>query len=227
MQHILISCEHGGNEIPDAYKGLFKGQEEMLASHRGWDIGALQVANAIGDALNISIYYATISRLVVELNRSLHHPNLFSKFTKPLSLEEKTEILRKYYFPYRNKVIAGIENQINKGSDVIHLSIHSFTPILDGKVREADFGLLYDPEADGERAFSKQLKTALKECSNYRVRYNYPYKGKADGFTTFLRKKFPKNYSGIEVEINQQLLEDHESMNKVIACFQESLKSLG
>jgi len=35
------------------------------------------------------------------------------------------------------------------------------------------------------------------------VRFNYPYLGKADGFTTYLRKQFPANYMGIELEVNQ------------------------
>lgn len=226
MQYIIISCEHGGNDIPDSYKSHFKGQEELLGSHRGWDIGALEVAKAIGEVLDTTVYYGTVSRLLVELNRSLHHPNLFSKLTKPLSVEKKTEILREHYFPYRNKVIAAIEKEINKGSDVIHLSIHSFTPTLEGEIREADIGLLYNPKADRERLISRQLKLALKERGSYRIRYNYPYKGTADGFTTFLRKKFPLNYSGIEIEINQQLLDYSESMDKVIAYFKESLKSL-
>ena len=40
--------------------------------------------------------------------------------------------------------------------------------------------------------------------SNLNVRFNYPYLGKADGFITFLRKKFPQNYTGLEIEINQK-----------------------
>ena len=37
------------------------------------------------------------------------------------------------------------------------------------------------------------------------IRCNYPYKGNADGFTTYLRKQFSeKKYLGIELEINQK-----------------------
>ncbi|MEO8932838.1 MAG: N-formylglutamate amidohydrolase, partial [Xanthomarina sp.] len=42
-------------------------------------------------------------------------------------------------------------------------------------------------------------------------RFNYPYLGKADGFTSYLRKQFPKNYLGIEIEVNQKF-----SKNNVI-----------
>jgi hypothetical protein len=37
------------------------------------------------------------------------------------------------------------------------------------------------------------------------VRRNYPYRGYADGLTTWLRKRYPDPaYAGIELEINQK-----------------------
>jgi hypothetical protein len=39
------------------------------------------------------------------------------------------------------------------------------------------------------------------------VRRNYPYRGTADGFTTYLRRQFSaRKYLGIELEVNQSLL---------------------
>ncbi|MBU2938472.1 hypothetical protein KO494_02870 [Lacinutrix sp. C3R15] len=64
--------------------------------------------------------------------------------------------------------------------------------------------------------FSKLLaenekEEILKLDNTLQVRYNYPYLGKADGFTTYLRKQDYKNYIGIELEINQK-----HSKNNVI-----------
>jgi hypothetical protein len=39
---------------------------------------------------------------------------------------------------------------------------------------------------------------------------NYPYLGKADGFTTSLRHQFQERYIGIELELNQKLLVKEE-----------------
>ena len=45
---------------------------------------------------------------------------------------------------------------------------------------------------------------------NLRIRFNYPYLGISDGFTSYLRKKFnQKNYVGIELEVNQKFLSDN------------------
>ena len=48
-----------------------------------------------------------------------------------------------------------------------------------------------------------------------RIRRNYPYLGKTDGFTSFLRKKYSaKFYAGIEIEINQALLFSEDNTKK-------------
>ena len=40
-----------------------------------------------------------------------------------------------------------------------------------------------------------------------RIRRNYPYLGKADGFVTHLRRRFKsEDYIGIELEMNQALV---------------------
>ena len=49
----------------------------------------------------------------------------------------------------------------------------------------------------------------MAEDPELSVRFNYPYLGKADGFPTYLRKLFPDNYSGIELEVNQKLSSDN------------------
>ncbi len=225
MGVVILSCEHGGNEIPETYRKVFHGHEEELQSHRGWDIGALPLAQLLSKSLTVPLYYATISRLVVELNRSLHHPNLFSSFTKTLSKLEKQHILMHYYHPYRTEVEDSIRNGITQKGTVLHISVHSFTPGLKGIERKADIGLLYDPSTE-EKAFCQAWKTQIVAQSHMRVRCNYPYRGTADGFTTYLRKRFPNGYMGIELEVNQALLSNNDSINIVEKVLAASLKSI-
>lgn len=216
MKKIIFSCEHGGNDVPEAYRYLFKGHRALLDSHRGWDPGALALARAISNQLNLPLYFSTVSRLLVELNRSLHHPNLFSGLTKNLPEEDKQNILTYYYFPHRQKVESEIRKMISEGDEVVHLSIHSFTPIFNSVERHCHLGLLYDPQRVSEKKFARQWKIAiLKEAPELIVRFNYPYLGKADGFTSYLRKQFNRNYTGIELEVNQSLLEAKEGIRMI------------
>lgn len=205
---IVLTCEHAENKIPQKYSDLFKDDLEVLKTHRGFDPGAYDLFQHLSDLSDFE-YAPLTSRLLVEVNRSISHPNLFSEFSKKLNATEKTAILGQYYFPYRNSVERTVSENIKKGERLLHLSIHSFTPVLQGEVRNTDIGLLYDPSRKAEKEFCKILKKQLLAVSpELIVRYNYPYLGKADGFTTYLRKKFPLNYAGIEIEINQKYVKN-------------------
>jgi len=97
---------------------------------------------------------------------------------------------------------------VSRGDRVIHVSSHSFAAELDGTIRSADVGLLYDPRRAGEAALCARWKETLGALApELRVRRNYPYAGKADGLTSHLRRLFAQsNYLGIELEINQGLV---------------------
>lgn len=212
---LVLTCEHALNEIPGEYRDLFPEARDILESHRGYDPGARDLFEHL-IALGDFTYTHKISRLLVEVNRSIGHPHLFSEFTKGLASVEKNKIITRWYIPFRTEVEDRIKKLIEKGEKVIHLSVHSFTPILNNHIRSADIGLLYDPSRKEEKLFCKNLKSKLREeDSTLKIRFNYPYLGKADGFTTYLRKKFPENYSGIELEVNQKFVNNNRMDEKL------------
>ncbi len=141
----LVTCEHAGNTIPGRYRKYFDGSDTLLKSHRGWDIGALGAAKALARALGCPLYFTSVSRLLVDCNRSLSNRNLFGEAVRHLSVAEKEELLACHYHPYRNSIEEEIGKLVTPGKAVLHLAIHSFTPELNGAVRNADIGLLYDP----------------------------------------------------------------------------------
>ena len=58
------------------------------------------------------------------------------------------------------------------------------------------------------------------------MRYNYPYLGKADGFTTYLRKQFQTHYLGIEIEINQKYAKANVMSSELKGVLFLALKTL-
>lgn|SRR5574344_1062111 len=200
---ILLSCEHGGNDIPDEYKRLFDGATDVLASHRGYDYGALALYKKIRAYSHPDFeYYATISRLLVDLNRSVNVASLFSEFTQYLDSQSKNDIISKYYMPYRDVFAKASLPWFKAGDNVLHLSIHSFTPLYNGVVRNADIGILYDPSFAAESCFARILKRQINGLlPHLNVRFNYPYLGKTDGHVVFYRKQYKGQYAGIELEM--------------------------
>jgi predicted N-formylglutamate amidohydrolase len=205
--YLLLTCEHAGNRIPRAYARLFRGAEALLATHRGWDPGAYVLARFLARRLQCPLHTVTWSRLFVEANRAAHNPRIWSRFTRALPKEERAAILQRYWWPHRAKVEAVVAKAA-RTARVVHVAVHSFTPELEGEVRNADVGLLYDSAPAREASLCRRWAAILARVApDIRVRHNYPYRGKADGLGTWLRKRHPAaRYLGIEIEINQGLV---------------------
>ncbi|MBL7663890.1 MAG: N-formylglutamate amidohydrolase [Bacteriovoracaceae bacterium] len=223
MNKIFLSCEHGGNQIPAWLKTEIKIPKDVLNSHRGWDPGALGVAKDLAKKMHLPITSHLRSRLVSEYNRSAHHPRLWSEFSAQLPENKRASLLSGYH-KYRAGVCRNIQALLKKTGAAQHFSIHSFTPIMNGEVRDCDIGLLYDPANKAEKEICHQLKRSLS--TDYKVRMNYPYQGKSDGLTTALRKYFGRKYCGVEVEINQKLIYGVTGQKQVANALFQALKSL-
>lgn len=198
--YLIVSCEHGGNRVPPPFRSLLS--EKLLESHRGWDPGALELARDVARATGAPLFYSTISRLLVELNRPFGHPQILS-----LSLPDKTReaLLRRYYLPYWDAVEAEVAKGLARGRRVLHLSVHSFTPRFRGVKREVDVGLLFDPRRVPEARLCRQWEESLRDrAPRLRVRHNDPYRGTGPSLVQSLREMLPpQRYVGIQIEVSQ------------------------
>lgn len=218
---VVVSCEHGGNEIPAAYARYFESPaaREALASHRGWDPGSLEVAESFAAALGAPLVAQRVSRLLVECNRSLEHPRLFSELSRRLSDAERAEVVDRYWRRHREAVRERVRSA-PPGTTVVHVGVHTFTPVWKGRRRTTTIGLLYDPrrtlEADLVGRWRRELALRLPAellpadqlpADRLRVHLNRPYRGWTDGLTTTLRGELPESrYLGIELEVSQGLV---------------------
>ncbi len=204
MRRLFLSCEHGGNSVPAPFDAYFRGAAAVLRSHRGWDPGAQDLFDALRPLAEGS-YLATLSRLVIELNRSEHHPRLFSEFSRRFPESYKQWLVREVHRPYRAALADDVMAATRGGDEVVHIGVHSFAPVLDGVRRTMDIGLLYDPRRPLERRFCHVFAQALKvRAPGLVVRMNAPYKGVSDGVTKYLRSQADAGYAGIELEVNQR-----------------------
>lgn len=221
---LILSCEHGGNRVPRRHARRFPAGGAVLAGHRGWDPGALRLARRLARRLEAPLFASTTSRLLVDLNRSLHHPRLFSEFVIGLPVAEREQILDAHYRPYRDALERAVARRTARGTRVLHVSIHSFAPALHGERRRCDLGLLYDPRRRGERELAARWGALLRELAPaLRVRRNYPYRGSADGLTTHLRRRFAdRAYCGVELELNQRHLRAGGARERRIASAVEA-----
>lgn len=209
--NILVTCEHGGNDIPKKFRQLFFDAQEVLQTHRGYDLGALSISQMLAHGLQSRLFSSTTSRLLIDLNRSLGHAEIFSKWSKCLNKCERESLIQSYYRAYRDEVESYICSLVIQ-APVLHVSVHSFTPVFNGMPRKTDIGLLFDPERQFEKEISREWQAALQtKLPSQNIHFNLPYHGTSDGFTTYLRTRFADgNYAGIELEVNQKHLADNQ-----------------
>jgi predicted N-formylglutamate amidohydrolase len=215
---LMLTCEHASNRLPAAFKKFVP--THVQGTHRAYDIGALKVFRKLVKFAKPEFSCeGTFSRLFVDLNRTITNKSAFSEYYGKLEASDKANAEKvkaeatAYWKEYRANVERFMTQNIgkgskaagNKGAAIVHLGIHSFTPVLNGKPRNTDIGILYDPARPQERVYANVIKNEIKRLyPHMKVRFNYPYKGTSDGLTTSLRKKFGSRYVGIEIEINQK-----------------------
>lgn len=220
---LVLTCEHAGNRIPASFAYLFQRAGHDLSSHLGWDPGALRITKQLAGFFEVDYHAYDYSRLLIEVNRSVGHPQLFSGYTRDLSQSVKKYLIKTYYEPYREKVTRKMAASVEAKRLVVHLSVHTFTPVWEGKQRAVEIGLLFDDKRKAEKKFCETWCSSLAEAGPpYTVRYNEPYHGADDGLTTYLRTLFPeKYYLGLELEVNQKFV--NSGLDQVITILQQSL----
>lgn len=229
----VVSAEHASNRIPAGYKNLGLTRRQLQA-HIAWDPGTKEIARACARALGCPCHLGRYSRLLVDLNRSLHHPKLMASRSFSIAIpgnqhitpEERRRRIERYHAPYRESVRGDIESILARARQCVHLSMHSFTPVVEGAVRSADIGILYDPRSPLESALARPIVARLRR-QGFHVRRNYPYKGISDGLATHFRRSFAgSQYAGLEIEFNQALLLDPRRVQGLARRFAETIRTL-
>ncbi|OGH01934.1 MAG: hypothetical protein A2600_09740 [Candidatus Lambdaproteobacteria bacterium RIFOXYD1_FULL_56_27] len=225
--NLLLSCEHGGNRVPPGLVGYFDGPTlALLETHRGYDPGALGLALGLKAALGAPLFYSKTSRLVVDLNRDGKSPEVFGpSFLAPTCPSElRPKLLARYHRPYREKVAQEVAALVAQGP-LLHLSVHSFTPVWQGQARKTQVGLLFDPKRQAESVLAGLWRQALKaRLEGYEVHLNRPYKGTSDGLTRTLRRLHPDpGYLGLELEVRNDLLTDPRHKGEWIEVVSQTL----
>ena len=214
---LILTCEHASNKLPAAFRNAVPAG--VLKTHRAYDIGALAVFRKLVKFAKPEFHCeGKFSRLFVDLNRTITNKSAFSDYYKLLEAHDKNAAEKakaqatKYWTKYRTAIEKFMASSLRQpkrvaksAPTIVHLGIHSFTPVLNGKKRNTDIGILYDPNRPAERKLAQIIKAEINRLHpEMKVRFNYPYKGTSDGLTTTLRKKFGPRYAGLEIEINQK-----------------------
>lgn len=205
MATLMLSCDHAVCAVPEWHRDRFRESEDILTSHRGWDPGALNLAQGFAMKTRTPLAHGEVTRLLIDLNRSPDNPERFSEFAAGLTDEQRQKLHERYFVSYRDLMVDRIRSGLKISPPVVHLSVHTFVRELGGQRRSTDIGILFDSARRAEAAFASRWLNALRTAApDLRCDANAPYSGTDDGLTTLFRGQFPESdYLGIELEVCQ------------------------
>ncbi|ABD53363.1 N-formylglutamate amidohydrolase [Jannaschia sp. CCS1] len=179
----VVTCDHACNRVPDDVAGGDLGLPPAdMARHIAYDVGALGVARAMGEALNGPVVTSRFSRLVIDPNRGEDDPTLLMQIydgsiipaNRGASQAEIDRRLDRFHRPYHR----ALAHVIAQRDDPIVVAIHSFTPQLIGRApRPWHVSVLYA----GDTRLPYPLLARLRDEDDLCVGDNEPYSGHLPG----------------------------------------------
>jgi predicted N-formylglutamate amidohydrolase len=170
---LVLTCEHASAAVPPEYRHLGL-SPDVLLDHIGWDIGAGRLTVELNRLLGVPAVMSAASRLLVDCNRDLTDADLIPATSHGIAIpgnaaldtHERRRRVERFYDPYH----AAVDAALDGAPRALLLSIHSFTPELNGAARPFDAGVLYDAYDDEAESLAARLRTA-----GLSVRMNEPY----------------------------------------------------
>lgn len=149
----LLVADHASNRVPAALDNLGL-SAATLQSHLAWDIGTDALVRALAECMSLPAIVANYSRLVVDCNRAVEDPSAFLTFSDGVEIQANCGLsaawrrkrLTAVYWPYHQAVEKELLRQEKWVERAALISIHSFTPVFDGKKRHWDCGVLWDKD---------------------------------------------------------------------------------
>ena len=227
-QPILLVCDHASHRFPKSLGDM--GLDPFARRcHLAVDIGAGPVTESLAKSLGVTAVVHNYSRLIVDCNRELMDPSAFLQYGDGIlvpgnrNLRQADKDLRAsaLYWPYHCAVDEQVQRLAKAGPPPAFISIHSFTPVLNGESRAWEMGVLWDKDEKTRMIFLEGLRDA-----GYKVGDNEPYSGKAPQDFTIDHHAEEHGLPHIGIEIRQDLIDDAVGVAEVAKVMHDIIASI-
>ncbi len=219
---MLITCEHASKAFPPE---LRPGVEDhpYIDDHWGWDVGAAELARALGRLSGAPVLCSEWSRLVVDVNRAPGGDHIVRRQAGAhafgFNAVDAAEVQRRmeaYWAPFH----ARVDEALHRRRPALLLSIHSFTPQLGAEQRPMHLGVLFSDHDALAHGLAERLSTA-----DWQVALNAPYSGKEGLIYSVERHGRAHAVPFVEIEVRNDLIADAAGVARVAAHLHGALPS--
>lgn len=226
----LIVCEHASNFIP-ASLGTLGLPAGDLIRHIAWDPGALPVSRGLSRALDATLVFSRVSRLVIDCNRPVDAADLIPEVSETtvipgnrnLSAAQRAERIALSHAPFHAALDRLIEDRLRRGQETAIVTVHSFTPVYKGVVRPWQVGIIHDEDDRLAAPMIARLQTA----GGLTVGVNEPYSPADRVYYTLEQHARPRGLACAMIEIRNDEIADETGQARWVDRLAAILNVLG
>jgi predicted N-formylglutamate amidohydrolase len=205
---VVLIGDHAGRLIPRLLGDLGLPPSAM-DRHIAWDIGVAEVGERLAEALDAVLIRQAYSRLVIDCNRrpGAADSSPVESDGQPVpgnvGLGDADRDARRdeIWTPYQDRIAAELNDRARRGQVVVLVSLHSFTPVFQGRRRPWRYGVLHR----GDSILSGRMLTLLRRMMGAEAGDNQPYAMDAKDMTVPLHAD-PRRLDYLELEVRQDLI---------------------
>lgn len=225
---VMLVCDHASCRFPKALGDM--GLDPFARRcHLAIDIGAGKLTETLAKSLGITAVIAQYSRLVVDCNRQLMDPSAFLEYgdgilvpgNRNLTQQDKDARADAIYWPYHGAIDAQVKRLSAVGPAPAFISIHSFTPVLNGVARDVQLGVLWDKDRRLSDIFIEDFRAAGYETGD-----NEPYSGQAPQDFTIDHHAEDIGLPHVGIEVRQDLIDDIAGVNEIAPVMHNIIASI-
>ena len=210
---VVLVCEHGGRAFP-LKLGQLGLDDHQTQRHFAWDIGALDLARGLSDALDAPL-----------IHQAYFIPEQGEEITilgnTDLSQTQRKARLNEIWRPFHDHLSALLDQREQLSLQTVLISIHSFTPVFFGRQRPLEVGVL----CDRERRFAEPLYQQLENKCGRLAALNEPYDMNRESDYTIPVHGEDRGLLCAEIEVRNNLISDSDGLAFWVETLAQAISS--
>jgi predicted N-formylglutamate amidohydrolase len=222
----LFTGDHAGNRVPQRLADLGLPKSELVR-HIGIDSGVFQLGRMLSRRLDCPFVSQRYSRLVIDCNRSPDHPASIAPVSdevvvpgnRGLGAQAREARRAEVFAPYHRAIAGVLAQRASRGLPTVFVALHSFTPVLAGKQRPWDIGVMH---GGGDTRFARSLLSLLRAESVWRIGENQPYALDTTDFSV-PHHAYEAGLPYVEIEVRADRLATRAGRTKIAGLLAQAL----
>ena len=123
MTAFLFSCDNATCAVPEAYREIFRGSEDVLTSPEGWEPGSLNLSQGFAMKFRTPLVHGDVTRLLIDFGKD--GDARWSRFSLKLPEATQVKVADRHERPYRMVLNQRIAEDLRRYPVLLHVMIHT------------------------------------------------------------------------------------------------------